>query len=531
MGVATQSQVRVLSEQICALTDAVEINKDEIIATNTRLTSLSDATNRRLTNMQEAILNLNDRLVETRTEWMSLSHNLSHAMTNLNDKLHAEIRGTMMLVKLLRIIENFQEHIDTLDADVDRFVNGVDALITGYLPGALVPHHLLENVITKISRQLSLHSIGTSLVETQPNFYYMLKNVVVTKSETMGRIFAMVGFPIRAEAGGLMSLYRVETFPITLNSSSQITTRVENVPDFLAFSVDGRYFSEYSGTEIATCTGEELLTCSSERSLRSRADPSCLTAIFDNNGQEVNKHCDYSLETEPLPSFAIKIDTDLYLLHSARVNESSHPPPNWQIECVKNGKITTKTIEACSGCLHRLQCGCSLNAPGEFIIPDRLCDSSDTTVIHDDRLERRYLFNLPFTYSLYGDNQQINYRGDDMFTVEPKPTIPFPVFKPFQADFTAAVERDTKFKIDLRKYTDAIKKNTKAYANKASAAITEARKIADGVAKNINVTASDTNRLSWLLKLAPSTVTGAVAVGYVLPIISCILLIFVLCKM
>lgn len=271
--------------------------------------------------------------------------------------------------------------MDTIDNNMDQFVDGINQLITGYLPPILVPQNRLKKIITDITRRLDIDSLDTSLVETRPNFYYMMGSVVSTHSIKMDKVFAMVSFPIRADGGGLMSMYRVENIPITLNSTSRVSTRVTNVPEFLAISVDQRFYSEYSAVEIATCTGEELLTCKSERSLRARSDPSCIKAIFDNDGQRVNETCEFAMEMRPRPSSATKIDADLYYLHSSRVSNSGENP-NWNIRCRINRETTTSTIKACSGCTHRLPCGCSLDASGEFTsitcMPSRLCDASDS---------------------------------------------------------------------------------------------------------------------------------------------------------
>lgn len=50
-GLATTNQVKVLTQQMCQLSSVQELNKNEIIKTNERLTSLSDNTNARLDNL------------------------------------------------------------------------------------------------------------------------------------------------------------------------------------------------------------------------------------------------------------------------------------------------------------------------------------------------------------------------------------------------------------------------------------------------------------------------------------------------
>ncbi|ELT95157.1 hypothetical protein CAPTEDRAFT_187486 [Capitella teleta] len=582
-GVATQSQVKVVANQICRINNVIGLNSQEIVQTNSRLSSLSQETNARLDNTASAITNLNERVQETRLSLQKLAQDMGLSLRSINAKINAEIRGTHIFLSLLSEIQKYDEEMDSIETKIDNFVEGINQLITGYLPPSLVPQTRLKRIITDImltlskggvvvggggnnngenysknnngskSRSSSRSSSNTNdiaLVETRPNFYYMINTIISTRADD--KVYIMVPFPLRADGGGLMTLYRVEDIPITLNSTSQVTTRVVNVPDFLAISMDENYFSEYSATDIVMCKGDALLTCSSERSLRSINDPSCIMAIFANHGKHVNNVCDFAMEMKSLPSSATKIAPDLYYLHSSRVaNEHNHDNRDdgvekktkttiapWLIKCLDlsgGGEETSHPITPCAGCTHRLPCGCALIATGEFSIPRRLCDASDIGLSNDEHEEndgdihqRRYIINLPFANALYGDEYDIDFNGEHMFVREPE--ISFPIFQPFSEDFTAAIDRDKTFSMNMSSYIAAMEVENRVYSDKASAALGESKAFINKTLSDLEDQEKERDRLSWLTVLTPSTAEEAVIVGIALPIIAIILNIFVICK-
>jgi hypothetical protein len=69
-------------------------------------------------------------------------------------------------------------------------------------------------------------------------------------------------------------------------------------------------------TEMTGCKGKNIKVCDLERSLQSMSRLSCVAALYADNHGDVIELCDIRIEHAPIESGAIKLDNNMYFVHS-----------------------------------------------------------------------------------------------------------------------------------------------------------------------------------------------------------------------
>ena len=519
-GLATDAQVKTLASNICDLGKASRTITAAITSTREQFSTITKNVDRRLNNLGTLIVEVNERVTDGHRALEHLHGELDDALRRQENILRALYVSNTVLVKLRNKLQTLEAEVDMAEFSVDNYRIGMGQLLTGQLPPSLVSHEDLQAAIALAQQKIRTAVSDALLVETNPAYYFLHGEVTVTRSTVNNYIYAMLAIPIHSRVGGIMNLYRVENVPITFNSTSRARTRAENLPDFIGVSPNGAFYSEFSATEIATCKGHDLLTCESERSLFRSDTPSCAMAIFSDMTQEITRLCNFSIELHPKWTAITRLERDLYYIYSPHADSN----PGWQLMC--EGK-TEANYKPCSGCMQHVRCGCALISQREFEIPARLCDASDKDGVSFVPYPRRYTINLPLLTSLVQDTRAIHYTGGHMFTEEIPTTYNFA--QPAQHAFERALERDQEFAVDMKEYIRAVDRESVVFETKAAALLNEAREYTDKIGASINESANELKAMGFLASLTPKTATGAIAVGYGLPIVSIIMLVVVCC--
>ena len=519
-GLATDAQVKTLASNICELGKASRMISTAITSTREQFSTITKNVDRRLNNLGTLIVEVNERVTEGHRALERLHGEVEIALDRQEDILRALYVSNTVLVKLRNKLQTLEAEVDMAEFSVDNYRIGMGQLLTGQLPPSLVSHEDLQAAIELAQQKIRNAVPDALLVETNPAYYFLHGEVTVTRSTFNNYVYAMLAIPIHSRVGGIMNLYRVENVPITFNSTSRARTRVENLPDFIGVSPHSNFYSDFSATEIATCKGHDLLTCESERSLYSSDTPSCAMAIFLDRPHEIIRLCNFSIELHPKSTAITRLERDLYYIYSPHANSAAP----WQLVC--DGQIAAN-YQPRSGCLQHVRCGCSLLSPREFEIPARMCDASDKHGASFVTYPRRYTINLPLLSSLVRDTRTIHYTGGHMFTEEIPTTYNFA--QPARDAFARALERDQEFAVDMKEYIRTVDEESVVFETKAAALLNEARQYTDKIGASINETANELKAVGFLASMTPKTATGAIAVGYGLPIVAIIMLVVVCC--
>lgn len=243
-GGPTWEDIEVIDKHICQLADVVETNKEEIVKLGNDFATFSKAANDRMDTLEDGMININKRVTETNQKLIELSQQVQTGLTKLEKKVSLSISGTNLLFKVQEQLYKFQEEIHILSSTVEEFGRGINVLMSGRLPPQIINTDSVELIIDIITDKLLARGDRTKLINQNPSGYYILNDVVFTRSDKMNSIFIMLNFPIFSR-GGLMASYRVDKIFLSLKEDTVSSSQIADLPDFFAVSHDGLYYTEY----------------------------------------------------------------------------------------------------------------------------------------------------------------------------------------------------------------------------------------------------------------------------------------------
>ncbi|AFU90114.1 hypothetical protein AbHV_ORF102 [Abalone herpesvirus Victoria/AUS/2009] len=521
-GQPTWDDIKIMNKHVCQLADATELNSQQIVALGEDFATFSKVANQRMDAIEGGISEVNDRVTATAELIKEVAVKAFDGLSDVQVKLKRSMAGTDLLFKVQESLYEFQNQIQLMKSYVDEFGDGINILLSGRLPPQMVPVNRLKEIINIISEKTT-PSGRVDLVDTDPNFYYMLKNVVFTKSTKLNSVFIMVNFPLYS-VGGLMATYRIDNTYISTSEDQSSSTRIVNVPDFIAVTPELDYFTEYSTAELYSCEGSTVRSCHNERALQDMTKPSCAAALYMDNKDKILELCDIRFDETPVPSGAVKLSDDTYIVHSSQAGTGAQ----WTLNCPLIKNYVEKKIEACNTCILTVQCGCELIAPGEFIIPIQLssCAGNLGTIIPDIKPE--YPISLPVLHAYLNTEFLNKIKGD---TVRPqKWGVEIPRLTTLDKEWDNSVEMSRKYSSDLKKVIKAAKENRVYYSQKVDAYVKEAKDFTDLKLSPIKTLSNTFTNLEWLANwdvLGAGTGMGAVLLPCVLSfVLSC----YVLCR-
>lgn len=521
-GQPSWDDIKVIDKHICQLADVVEMNTEQIVALGNDFATFSKVANDRMDAIESGIINVNDRVTETQTQLVELAEQAFADLNELDRRLKKSMLGTNLLFAVQESLYSFQNQIEAMITQVNIFGDGINILLSGRLPPQMVPVERLREIIDIISDKTTPTG-RIDLVSTDPNFYYMLNNIAFTRSEITKSVYIMLNFPLYS-VGGLMATYRIDTTYISTSEDQTTSTKIVNLPDFIAVTPDETYFTEYSTAELYSCSGTTVKSCFNERALQDINKPSCAAALYMDNQAKILQLCDIRYDDTPVPSGAVKMSSDTYLVHSSNAGKNIF----WTMSCPLVPNFTPQKIEACNTCMLRVQCGCEVNAPGEFIIPMQLdgCAGNLATIIPDIKPE--YPVSLPVLHAYFDTDVIKNIRGDTVRAS--KWGIDIPKLTTLEVKWNNSIEMSRRYSGSLNKLIDATKKNRLDYAEKAGALLKEATDFTDLKLTPIKTLSDTFSDLSWLTDWDVLGGGFALAGGLVLPILTLVMTCYVFCK-
>ncbi|AVQ67842.1 ORF68 [Ostreid herpesvirus 1] len=523
MGSPTWDDIKIIDKHICQLADVVDLNKEKIVQLGTEFATFSKAANNRMDALEDGMKNINTRVTETNLLLEKLSTEVTGALTQLENEIKMSMAGTNLLFRVQKQLYKFQEQINTMSATVEDFGNGINVLLSGRLAPQLVSVDSVKYVIDIISEKLTQQGGETRLVDQNPALYYLLNNVVFTKSEKLNSLYIMASFPIYS-IGGLMATYRLDKTYISIKEDVVSSTQIADLPDFLAVTPDGLYYSEFSTSEISSCTGDVIKSCKNERALQSFTQMTCAAALYKDDSTKILELCDIRYDQITVPSTAIKITDDTYMIHSSKVGTGHQ----WTISCPLIPNYVSTTMDACNACVVQVSCGCELIAPGEFYIPLQLTGCSKVLSSYIPHIEPKFPVNLPVLYAYFDDSVLNEINGDKLLNYKWK--LDIPSIAPLEEEWSQSVERSQKYSSSLKKLLEETKANRKVYASKATAMLKKATDFTDLKLSKIKTLSDTFKDLSWLTKFGTGGGIAGVTIGLLLPLLAIVFSCYVFCK-
>lgn len=525
-GMPSYSDFKTISKHICELADTVNLNKQEIVKSNERLSSISSALNNRISVLQGGLVNLNTRITETQQNLLKFCSSANASMERLDERI--------------RFLENVQEHLYYIMGSLQQFefvaqehlyhtnnwIAGVYKLLEGYIPFQLVSTNDIESVLQHVRNTLLTSYINLRLVHPNPAFYYQMKHTVFTRSNHY--LFITLHVPI-SDVGGLLGVYRIDNLHLRTAEHLVSSTKIVNLPDFFAITPnDGsrQYYMEISLPHFMSCKGEELKICETSRSLQSTNVLSCAAALFFDKNKSILEKCDIRYEHTDLPTEVIKIDDDEYLIHMQNASKEL----TWTMQCgileSTNNKVTkfVKQIKSCNTCVLKVPCGCSVDGV-DFMIPTRYsnCNISSQSKTGYELIQKQYPISMPTVVNILPDDIVDKINGKTLLQSvnnnSPYATSSLS-FNITRYKWEQVIARDKKFEADYLKLLKLHKKNASIYASASEEMLKKATDFSDINMQGLNDLKSMFGGKILRSLSNPKHVVGTLSIFWILSIIT-----------
>lgn len=516
--------ITTLAGHICDLSKSVSQTAEEIQRNTQALSSFVLMDNKRLTALENGMLTIESKVSGLASIMSNVTSQIYSSLNEEELKLKQMFAGANLLVDVTSNLNGYQASIEAGADMIDQFCQGINTLLSGRLSAYLVSPSTLATTLTYIGEQITPWSLR--LVNSNPLFYYRLANLAYTRSRRTGLLYITVAFPVY-RTGGQITTYRIDSLYLATSHNSTSSTKIVNLPDYFGLSADGLSYTEFSTAELASCRGEEILACSVERSMRFFTDMTCAAALFHDNAPMILQRCDIRFESRPQPSSAQRIASDLYLVHS---NASLDATYKWETTCQAADASTTRTsIKPCQSCVYQLPCACSLLAPGEFYIPQRVAECSTLPPMNDTvpQIVTLYPISLAVVRSFYNLSILDSIRAT---TLTPTPNaFVIPPMTSIANEWNNTASISEQYSLDFKELARTILRNSTVYRTRADALLKVANDYTDVRAAGLADLQSQLSNLDWSHFLSGTSIVSGVSLvtlmlilGYILLIVQCI---------
>lgn len=525
-GMPSYSDYKTIYKHICELADTVDINKEEIVKSNERLSSISSTLNNRISVLQGGLVNLNARITETQQKIISFCNSTQVSLDQLDQRIQFLENVQEHLYYMMGSLQHFeftaQEHLHY----TNNWIAGVYKLLEGYIPFQLVTPNDIESVLKHVRETILTSYINLRLVHPNPAFYYQMKHTVFTRSNNY--LFITLHVPI-SDVGGLLGVYRIDNLHLRTAEHLSSSTKIVGLPDFFAITPNNgnkQYYMEISLQHFMSCKGEELKICETSRSLQSTNVLTCAAALFFDKNKSIINKCDIRYESTDLPTEVIKIDDDEYLVHSQNASKEI----TWTIQCgileSTANRVTkyVKQIQSCNTCVIKVPCGCSVDG-GEFMIPTRYtnCNITSQGETGYDLIKKQYPVSMPTVVNLLPDDIVDKINGKTLLTSvsdkNPYATSSLS-FNITRYQWDQVIARDKIYQSDFKKLMKLHKNQSIIYASKSEEMLKKATDFHDINMHGLNNLKHMFSSKTLRSLLNPKHVVGTLSIFWILSTIT-----------
>lgn len=481
--------LRNLKENIKAMGSLIYSQRTEYLRYGKHLTGMISTINKRVDALTDEGTILVEKIKQVRENILTHHRQFLDAKDDLQNKLSIiQSLVATFLMKLTPSLVALRSNSDNLYDFGRMWSQGVIQLSTGYLSETLVTPEMIEEVLGYITENV-LKRPGYDdfgLVNSSPLFYYKIKKITYTRSDT--HLFVTLGFPLY-KIGGATPLYRIDVFPVPVLSginrneaqdSDDGYTLVLDLPDFIAVSDTAAFYLEMNTATYMSCEGgvESIKICGrGMEALKSHTSSvtSCAYAIFTDNHAGVEANCDIGYTKLAPRGGAVQLASDnTFLVHRGSDNN------NWVLSCPMSSESPSSLITPCDMCRLTIPCGCSLTA-GHFFIPQRLtgCNETITAIPKTTKIYHRNMVTVKnFVSKKDLEGAHSFDRLIDTY---------FPPFKVPHIEFSTPdqvskyVEISDKYAVDYKKAAALSKKEVEIFSSNVDEGLAKVKNFSDQI--------------------------------------------------
>lgn len=438
-GVATTGQLEQVKAHMIAYEEQLGNDRGAIVKLQDALSSYISVSDNRLGHL-EKMIKLNHRE-------MNRIQLVLKEMSNVTTMLDDSIR---VLTYVLKNEIWYGEAMSEAEVQVNNWMRAIDVLFSGRLPVELISTKIMHEVLGNVSRDLVQNYPKFRLRHTHLGYYYRDAPIICLRTDQY--LLVQVEIPIES-AATVFELYSVLSFAIPVNVSSDMFTKIVDLPAFIAVNSGRTHYALIRDQMFRTCLGHGIRQCASGIAMTSRSYHTCASALFFDMPREVMQYCHIAYHIAPAErNPIIHLQTNKYLVLSPKTENDI-----WVMQCTGQN---SQRIASCGFCVISLPCQCSLVA-GDFSVPAHISDCKQ----HTNGISKLYPINLPAMALLQSDNFVKAGGLSKIFTHEP--VVSLPDFELEERKWDKTVQLDNAYHLDYKKMALAIKNDEKLYKTRS----------------------------------------------------------------
>ena len=208
--------------------------------------------------------------------------------------------NAQLLVFSIAAVTKLLDKIHKVERQVNKFTNGLKALLWGQLSPDLISEEVMSQTIENLQDRLRRKYNVFHLTETSPLYYYRHAKVHHFRSPDGSKLFIAMTFPL-SSLNETFYLYSVTMHNAPLKQGSEFTSRLRTAVDYFGVTEDRQNFIELTQKELAQCKDTTAVCCMSAIQIFDVEHPTCMAAIFLDRTSEIDKLCGFRFEkTQPM---------------------------------------------------------------------------------------------------------------------------------------------------------------------------------------------------------------------------------------
>lgn len=421
-GTATVEDVRMLANHINALNKITSKVVSTVEQHEENLASYIKTSDERMSNIIKGV-EANEYAIENiQTQFKNSLGNIEKVFTTTSIFIAEHIEKSRQIEK------RFNEILD-----------GVLDLVKGKLSIHLIPIKTLSKTVNDIQQILNNKFSGFNLVFTDINEIY--QNVQTIYARKGSKLYVALKFPIFPFQKPL-TLFKVHSFPVPVNDSTNHATQLMDLSEFLAITYDKQFYTTFNQNDLINCktTGSQL-HCKMNKVLTPRTTRSCIFSVFQNDKTMVKQSCDFRFIVNNINPNIIVLSKTSIIVYKL---ETLH------LQC----NSSTRMVTGCNFCTISVPCQCSVTAK-DIYLPQRLSDCQETTIT------KLHPVNLAVLQQFFNDTALQSIESNTIF--ENPLNIEVPKFELYNHSLSQIITDDRKSHLNLQKMAEAAKNNAMAF--------------------------------------------------------------------
>jgi hypothetical protein len=137
-------------------------------------------------------------------------------------------------------------------------------------------------------------------------------------TRTKHSIYIFQHFPITLRSdGAIYQMYKIKTFSLPINKGNDHSSRIINIPPYIAINTDNSYYIEITQDQYNECEGHYRKTCRYLNSPISLKQPTCALALYQNDLEAIQTLCDVRFQPNSLQTFVQELHDGEFIISNA----------------------------------------------------------------------------------------------------------------------------------------------------------------------------------------------------------------------